>query len=460
MPPLLRASIRRLGYAGGPELLREAELDLRPGEMVRLAGPPGAGKSTLCLALAGAAAEAGAEVDGAVRAPGGELGAMPPCQAAQWVSLVTGDARNQLFCANLDEDLWFGPGNLRLDRGEIARRARAALAAVGLEGFSPRRPETLSGGETQRAALASFLTMDAPVLILDRALGQMDPDARERVLAALGRLCTRRGKAVLLADDSPEAARAATRTLRLAGGRLGPGVADQNAPCPGLLPPPGRPARPLLEVANLGFAYPGGRRALGGVSLCLGRGDALALTGGNGAGKTTLAKLCLGLLRPDGGSVRLDGRDPLRRGPAWVARRAGMVFQHPELAVCRDSVLGEVEFGPRAMGAPKAEARRGARAALELVGLAGSAGEHPFSLGRAGLVRMALAGCLAAGVELFILDEPSAHMGPEEADELAALLAGIREQRGAAMLLISHDLRLARSFCERELRLEDGRLLA
>ncbi len=459
MPPLLAASIRRLAFAGGRELLRGVDLALKPGEVVRLSGPPESGKSALCQALAGVIpARVAAELEGEVRTPGGTLSVMEPCQAARWVSLVAGDAHNQLFCASVEEDLWFGPGNLGLERGEIARRAGRALAAVGLAGFGPRQPETLSGGETQRAALASFLAMDAPVLILDRALGQMDPPARRRVLGELGRLAAERGKAVLLADDSPEAAAAATRSLRLAGGRLLPGVRPAPAPCPGPLPPPIRPTEPLLEARNLGFAYDGGRPALEGVSLSLGRGDLVALTGGNGAGKTTLAKLCLGLLRPGSGTVRLAGHDPARRGPAWVARRAGLLFQHPDLTVCRDTVRQEVGFGLCARGVAAEEAGRRVQEALELVELSSLAEVHPFRLGRAQLVRMALAGCLAAGPELLILDEPSAHLGPEDAGRLLSLL-GRLNARGLTMLVISHDLNLARSLCRRELRMEKGRLL-
>src|SRR5205807_1087801 len=104
---------------------------------------------------------------------------------------------------------------------------------------------------------------------------------------------------------------------------------------------------PVLELRNAWFDYDRGTPVLHGVSLEVGQGERVVLTGANGSGKSTLLRLALGLLRPKAGDVRLTSRDPAGFRPRELAVRAGYVVQDPELGFVGDTVREEIEAGLR-----------------------------------------------------------------------------------------------------------------
>jgi energy-coupling factor transport system ATP-binding protein len=105
-----------------------------------------------------------------------------------------------------------------------------------------------------------------------------------------------------------------------------------------------------IAVEGLVHVYPGGVRAVDGVSLRIGAGERVALIGQNGSGKTTLVRHLNGLLRPTEGRVLLDGVQASSRTVAQLARTVGLVFQDPDRQIFAGTVADEVEFGPRYLG--------------------------------------------------------------------------------------------------------------
>ena len=201
--PLLQAEIRTLRFGPeAPPVLRDIRLRIVPGEFILLLGRSDAGKSVLGRCLSGVIPgfQEG-RLDGEVLLSGQRVVAKRLAEWSSTVSLITDDPQNQLFCPTLSADLAFGPCNLGLPAPSVRQRVRQALEWVGLEGFEQRRPETLSGGEAQKAVLASFLTMGAPLLILDRAAGQMDSEGRKAVYGRLADHCRNRGQSVLVVDE-------------------------------------------------------------------------------------------------------------------------------------------------------------------------------------------------------------------------------------------------------------------
>ena len=195
--------------------------------------------------------------------------------------------------------------------------------------------------------------------------------------------------------------------------------------------------------------------AVEGASLCVDRGEVVALLGPSGCGKTTLLRLVAGFERPDEGTVEAGGRLVAGRG-AWVppeARRIGMVFQDyalfPHLTVSEN-----VGFG-------LARAVRRARVAelLEIVGLTGLGGRYTHELSGGQQQRVALARALAPSPELVLLDEPWSNVDPFLRESLRAEVAEIIRPLGVTAVLVTHDREEAFSLANRIALMRDGAIV-
>jgi len=192
--------------------------------------------------------------------------------------------------------------------------------------------------------------------------------------------------------------------------------------------------------------------AVDSASLCVARGEIVALLGPSGCGKTTLLRLIAGFERPDGGSVTVDGR--LVASPAaWIApeaRRVGMVFQDyalfPHL-----TVAGNVGFGlPRRTRAGRVPEL------LAIVGLDGLERRYPHELSGGQQQRVALARALAPSPELVLLDEPWSNVDPFLRESLRAEVAEIIRPLGVTVLLVTHDREEAFTLADRIALMRDG----
>ncbi|MEB4616044.1 ABC transporter ATP-binding protein, partial [Leucobacter sp. M11] len=345
----------------------------------------------------------------------------------------------------------------------------------------------LSGGQRQRALIAAALSADPAVLLADEPTTALDPAARERVLATLAELRGAGRALVLVSHDLGLVSKIADRVLVLDGGRVVEAgetarvlAAPEHAVTRALLaaipaapgasppgPPPG--ARPVLSLRGVTLLR-GGEPILRGASLGLRAGEALGLVGPSGAGKSSLALAALGLLPLAAGGIRLGEdawsgvqewrRRPLRPRIQWVPQDAMGSFP-PGRTVGR--ILGEALFGTRGDRAREhtPRARRAARVAelLASVGLDPAlASRRPAGLSGGQRQRVAIARALATDPEVLICDESVSALDTISRAAVLDLLARLRRERGLALLFISHDLDVVRSFCDRVLELRDGRL--
>jgi len=235
----------------------------------------------------------------------------------------------------------------------------------------------------------------------------------------------------------------------------------------------------LLEITELTMDF-GGLRAVDRVSLHVGAGEIVALIGPNGAGKTTLFNCVTGVYRPTAGTIRLrlpgragqriDGLAPHRVTALGLARTfqnirlfAGMsALENVMLGRhCRTAtgMLGAVLQDPAARREEQ-ETVAGSHALLEQVGLAHLGDELAGSLPYGAQRRLEIARALATAPHLLLLDEPAAGMNPQETRELDALIVGIRDRFGVAVLLIEHDMQLVMNISERICVMEYGKLIA
>jgi energy-coupling factor transport system ATP-binding protein len=218
-----------------------------------------------------------------------------------------------------------------------------------------------------------------------------------------------------------------------------------------------------LELAGVAFGFGGrfrsppieGSLVLEDVDLEVMPGEIVAITGPNGAGKSTLLRLLNGLYRPLRGDVRVADDSIAGVPTGLVARRLGLLFQHPHDQLFERTVLREVLFGlDRLFGA---EAPERAKAALAAVGLGDSGNAHPHELPASGQRLLALATVLAREPSVLALDEPTVALDAPGLERLAAAVSAAAG-RGAAVVMVTHDLRFATTHAHRLLRLEGGRL--
>ena len=178
-------SVRDLhfSYHDGHAALRGVSFEMCPGDKVALVGPNGAGKSTLMLHLNGILTGRGEVNVGDKRISRDNL---PAIRAM--VGLVFQNPDDQLFSPTVFEDVAFGPLHMGLPKGEVEGRVMSALQAVRMSGYRDRLSHHLSVGEKKRIAIATVLSMDPQILVLDEPSAGLDPRARRTLINLLREL--------------------------------------------------------------------------------------------------------------------------------------------------------------------------------------------------------------------------------------------------------------------------------
>ncbi len=213
-----------------------------------------------------------------------------------------------------------------------------------------------------------------------------------------------------------------------------------------------------IVLEDVVYQYPGGVRALDGVSLRIGAGEAVALVGQNGSGKTTLVRHLNGLLRPTSGRVLVGGTDAAGSTVAALSRQVGLVFQEPDRQIFSGSVQKEVEFGPRNLGIRGAALATATAEALAAVGLSGEEATNPYDLGAARRKLLAIASVLAMRTPALVLDEPTTGQDGTGIGRIQDLVRRITGE-GRTVIAVSHDLRFVAETFPRVVVLRAGRVI-
>jgi energy-coupling factor transporter ATP-binding protein EcfA2 len=443
-------------------LFRELDLELPAGQIALVLGSPDTGKSTLCRILAGLVPRfSGGALEGRIRIAGRAILESRPYERIRDVGLVFQNPAEQLFTARCDAEAAFALESLGLPAERIRRSVEAALRLLALP--ADRDPQTLSGGEKKKLAVACLQAVRPAVWLLDETFEELDSGTR---LGLLERLRAS-GRTVLITSAKwyELFGGRVDRVFLLSGGRLRetrPGTAAFHA----LLRKEGfelgarRPrarasGEAILEAENLRFAYPGDEAfRLQVPRLRVPRGGTLAVVGDNGSGKSTLAKILCGLLAPSEGSVRLRlGGDPRVTDRASLSRRVAYIFQDPDLQIFLPTVEEELAYGLRLQGLEEGHIAARLRAAVESFRLPGlSAPPALLSYGARKRLQAAVYHLLDRPVVIF--DEGDSGLG---APEFARLLDLFRDE-ARGLVVITHDLELASRVADATVHLEKGRV--
>lgn len=478
--------------------LKNINLQLKPGEMLLLAGRSGCGKSTLIKAISGLlGADGGGEVKGKIFLQNEDITSWPPEKIGQLVGTVYQSPDDQLFAMTVADEVGFALENQGLAPELIARQVSETLALVGLAGYESYSIHKLSGGQRQRLALASILITKPKLLILDEPVSQMNPQGVQSFLQLLLRLNKEERIAILMIEHRVN--ELYTYFSRLAvmdegeliydgsmkeawyalSGRQDVGVREpQNvklcrALClkqltvePDKIVPMIRQQHQLVSTAasdahekcsqkailsaqGISFTYPGSNAAtLKNLSFELLQGEIVGLMGFNGAGKSTLMNLLGGLSEVQQGKILLD--NTLIQN---ALGRIGYLRQEPDLMLLADSVREELSWKNKAITEVEVQQL------LCKLHLRHYANDFPLALSKGQRLRVVLGAMLAKKPELLLLDEPTTGQDEQSLQEIKQLLLDYKAQ-GGTVFICTHDVELAAEVTDRIIVLRQGEIIA
>jgi len=217
-------------------------------------------------------------------------------------------------------------------------------------------------------------------------------------------------------------------------------------------------AQEMIDLRNITFGYEENQTVLKDFNLKINKGEFVTILGHNGSGKSTLSKLLVGLLMPQQGEVILNGEKLTEENLFEVRQNIAIVFQNPDNQFVGSTVKDDIAFGLENKCTPHEEMERLVEEYAKKVGMFRYLDREPQYLSGGEKQRVAIAGGLALGAELLILDESTAMLDPKGRQEIMALIKEIADTQQKTILMITHHLDEA-IFSDRIIVMNKGEIL-
>lgn len=485
--------------------LSDVSLEIRKGEFMVLCGASGCGKSTLLRLLKRELAPEG-EKSGEIIFCGKEQSTLSEREAACEIGYVLQNPENQIVTDKVWHELAFGLENMGVPTPVIRRRVAEMACFFGIDDWFRKKTTELSGGQKQLLNLASILSMQPKLLILDEPTSQLDPIAASDFIHTLSKINKELGLTILLTEHRleevfPLADRVAVmdqgkllfvESPRQAGHelkkfdpnhrmllglpsavRIYQGLDAEDVTCP-LTVRDGRnfieenynntitrlerepekkeeKDRPIaMRMKDICFRYEKEEPdVLDHVALTLYEGEVVSLLGGNGAGKTTLLSVISGTNRPYYGKIEVFGKRLQKyRGKELYIRKLASLPQNPQTVFPKMTVREDYEELAKVLGCKKSELEDKIQAVAQQLEITHLLDRHPYDLSGGEQQRAAIGKVLLLEPRLLLLDEPTKGIDAWSKRQLGNLLKDLRGQ-GITLLMVTHDVEFAAEVSDR-----------
>ena len=486
--------------------LQGVDLTIYKGEKVLIVGPSGSGKSTLGQCLNGIIPNIyKGQMSGEFLIKGQAAFDMSIYDKSHLVSTVLQDTDGQFIGLSVAEDLAFALENDVTTLEEMKSRVHKWAEKLDLISLLNQRPQDLSGGQKQRVSLAGVLIDESPILLFDEPLANLDPKSGQDIIELIDQIHKEEGTTTLIIEHRLEDVlhRPVDRIVLINDGRilfngspdqllatdlltqngireplylttlrqLGVDLAkeEQLANLDNLSISKGQvqlqnelaketpELQSLFKLEDVSFSYDD-RPILKSLHLDIKKGEKIAIVGKNGAGKSTLAKALSSFIQTEGRYL-WEGQDIKGDSVAERAERVGYVLQNPNQMISTNMIFDEVSLGLRLRGVDEQEIETRVYETLKICGLYEFRNWPISALSFGQKKRVTIASILVLGVEIILLDEPTAGQDQKNYTEIMEFLEELH-QKGHTIVMITHDMQLMLDYSDRALVMVDGELIA
>lgn len=479
--------------------VKNINLKINEGEFLLIVGPSGCGKSTLIRLINGLVPNYhGGTISGEVYLGKDNIENLEQLQIIRKIGMVYQHPEKQIILQDVEREIAFGLENLNRDINSMKRNVAEVMSLLDLKKIKHKQTGEISGGEKQKIAIASVLSMDPDVIIFDEPISQLDPISADEVLNSIKKLNTELGKTIVLVEQRIDKCFSmADRVVYMENGEIvGEGTPynipkNINKKCymPSLtylfkqanisnIPVDLKEARKVISKSNLNikekeceelehkdivleakkiqFSYEKGKETLKDISFTLKKGEVLSVMGENGAGKSTLFKILTGLIDEYRGNVLISGKNIRDMKIEDIIKSIGYLSQNPNDYFGRETVFQEVAYTLRNIGEYSEES---IMKVLELLNIVHLKDKNPRDLSGGEKQRVAIACTMVTEPDILILDEPTRGMDSIAKDNLGRIIRELAN-RGKSIVLITHDTNFAGDYAHKAMLLFAGEVIA
>lgn len=493
--------------------LHHINLEIKEGEKVLIVGPSGSGKSTLGHCINGLIPFAyPGKKEGKLFIEENDSEKLDIFSSSKLVGTVMQDADSQFVGLNVGEDIAFSLENNAVDTDKMHEIVKKVANLVGMGEFLEQSPLELSGGQKQDVCMAGVMVDEAPILLFDEPLANLDPATGKLVIELIDEINKTQKKTIIIIEHRLEDVlhRPVDRIVLVNNGEILADCKPEELFATTLLEDNGIrlplyvqamkyadvdlskvknladdtdydlqdqkdklvhwyntnktdvkkiESAPLLTIKDLCFSYDGIKPILDHVSLDVHQGEMVSVVGKNGAGKSTLCKCICAFEKADAGTLTFENTDMNDLSVKERADRIGFVLQNPNQMICNTMIFDEVAMGLRNRGVSEEKIKEKVENTLKICGL------YPFrnwpisALSYGQKKRVTIASILALEPKMIILDEPTAGQDYRRYSEIMEFLKSLNEM-GIAIVMITHDMHLMLEYTTRSVVLTGGKKIA
>jgi len=449
--------VRNLSFSYSKKpILRKINFSIKEKEATLLLGISGSGKTTLLKCLMGIIPNTiEGKFNGRVVVNDKDTKTFDRIQNE--MGIVLQDPETQIITTKVSSEIAFGLENLCYDKEEISKIVKKFAKKFGLLKKLDYEIKNLSYGEKKKVIIAAMAAMDKKILLFDEPLSNLDVEMKREILELLKKLM-KEGKTIIVAEQNPCILKLLfDRCLVLDKGKI---IHDgsmkegletlrkitEHPKVPSIKPE----SDVVIEVQNLSFGY-GKKHILKGIDLKVRKNEVVVITGENGCGKTTLALCLCNLLKREKGEIHLFGKQMGEYDNKEIAERIGFVFQNPNFQIFKNSVIDEINYGPKIF--ERTLRRKDMKELLKTFDLYEKRNFHPFSLSLGEKRRLTIASISSTNPDILILDEPAFGQDPYHFSKILRSLIGKK-----TIIMMTHEESLF-NIANRVFRMKDGKLV-